>query len=215
MNDIMIFNNPEFGDVRTLEIDHEPWFVGKDVALALGYKDTVNAIKSKVDEEDKKGWQITTPSGKQTAVVINESGLYSLIFSSKLPSAKAFKRWVTSEVLPAIRKTGSYSISDSVSKAEIAQFIIDAPTDRLPYILQLYGIAEIPTPIYEKPYWRYGDRLDRFNTIRQLMDEKGVKPDEFAKMMNYPKSTIHNYMHGHGVPSLQRCDDMIKMLNQL
>lgn len=105
------FSNPEFGNVRALLIDDEPWFVGKDVALALGYLDHKNALKDHVDGEDKKRWRIATPSrGKQQATIINESGLYSLILGSRLLSAKKFKRWVTSEVLPAIRKTGSYSV---------------------------------------------------------------------------------------------------------
>lgn len=106
MNDIQVFNNPEFGEIRTVEINNEPWFVGKDVAQALGYKDTVNAIKSHVDSEDKAGWQITTQFGAKETTVINESGLYALVLSSKLPTAKKFKRWVASEVLPSIRKHG-------------------------------------------------------------------------------------------------------------
>ncbi|SCJ38632.1 Uncharacterized phage-encoded protein [Anaerotruncus sp. 2789STDY5834896] len=108
MADLQIFKNPEFGAIRTIERNGEPWFVGKDVAVALGYKDTVNALKSHVDAEDKGGWQITTPSGKQKMAIINESGLYSLVLSSKLPDAKRFKRWVTSEVIPSIRKNGGY-----------------------------------------------------------------------------------------------------------
>lgn len=109
--EIQIFQNPEFGEVRTVAIDGEPWLVGKDVATALGYKDTVNALKAHVDSDDAMGWQITTPSrGTQEVKVINESGLYSLVLSSKLPTAKKFKRWVTSEVLPAIRKTGGYQV---------------------------------------------------------------------------------------------------------
>ncbi len=108
MEGIEIFSNEEFGEIRTVVIDGEPWLVGKDVAVALGYKDTVNSLKAHIDEEDKRGWRITTPRGEQTMTIINESGLYSLIFGSKLESAKRFKRWVTSEVLPAIRKTGRY-----------------------------------------------------------------------------------------------------------
>lgn len=112
MNEIEIFKNEEFGDVRALTVNNEPMFVGKDVALALGYKDTVNALKLHVDEEDKMGWQITTPSrGTQNVIVINESGVYSLVFSSKLSKAKKFKHWVTSEVLPTIRKTGGYMVA--------------------------------------------------------------------------------------------------------
>lgn len=118
MDEIEIFKNEEFGEVRTLVVNNEPMFVGKDVALALGYKDTVNALKSHVDEEDKMGWQITTPSrGTQNATVINESGVYSLVFSSKLPDAKKFKHWVTSEVLPSIRKHGAYMTKQTLSKA--------------------------------------------------------------------------------------------------
>lgn len=111
MNEIQIFNNPEFGDIRTLEIDNEPWFVGKDVASALGYVKTENAIAVHVYEDDKTTTLIqgTGSNYKSNAVLINESGLYSLILSSKLPSAKSFKHWVTSEVLPSIRKTGSYT----------------------------------------------------------------------------------------------------------
>ena len=109
-NEVQIFESAEFGKVRTVIVKDEPYFVGKDVAEILGYKDTVNALKAHVDEEDKTGWQITTPSrGTQTATIINESGLYSLILSSKLAAAKKFKRWVTSEVLPSIHKTGSYT----------------------------------------------------------------------------------------------------------
>ena len=108
-NEIMLFKHDEFGEVRTLVIDGEPWFVGKDVTEILGYKDSVNALKSHVDAEDKKGWQITTPSrGVQQATIINESGLYSLTLSSTLPSAKKFKHWVTSKVLPSLRKHGAY-----------------------------------------------------------------------------------------------------------
>lgn len=107
MNQLQNFNF-NGAQVRALTIDNEPYFVGKDVAEILGYKDTVNALKSHVDDEDKLGWQITTSGQRRKVKVINESGLYSLIISSKLPSAKQFKRWVTSEVLPAIRKHGAY-----------------------------------------------------------------------------------------------------------
>ena len=110
MKDIQIFKNPEFGEVRTVNIDGEPWLVGKDVATALGYVDTFGALKKHVDDEDKQNCQNDSFESPRGMTVINESGLYSLVLSSKLPTAKKFKRWVTSEVLPAIRKTGSYSI---------------------------------------------------------------------------------------------------------
>lgn len=112
MNNLQVFNNAEFGSVRTVAIDNEPWFVGKDVADALGYKDSSDALRNHVDDEDKilvKVGEIPTLKiSNYGAYIINESGLYSLILSSKLPSAKKFKRWVTSEVLPSIRKTGHY-----------------------------------------------------------------------------------------------------------
>ena len=110
MNDLKVFENEEFGSVRTLSMDGDPWFVGKDVATALGYAKPTDAVRKHVDSEDRGVSKTETPSGEQDVVIINESGLYSLILSSKLPKAKAFKRWVTSEVLPTLRKTGSYSV---------------------------------------------------------------------------------------------------------
>ena len=111
MNEISIFENPTFGQVRSLTIDNEPWFVGKDVAEVLGYSDTNKAVSMHVDDEDKKLNDKSSLSfGQRGATLINESGLYALIFSSKLETAKAFKRWVTSEVLPEIRKTGYYQM---------------------------------------------------------------------------------------------------------
>ena len=107
-NNLEIFTNPEFGNIRIIEKNGEPWFIGKDVAEALGYEASRNAITKHVDDEDKLTHQISASGQNRNMTVINESGLYSLIPSSKLPTAKKFKRWVTSEVLPAIRKTGSY-----------------------------------------------------------------------------------------------------------
>lgn len=108
MNELQIFNSEEFGDIRTVTIENEPWFVGKDVATALGYADTFGALKKHIMDEDKLVCQIDSAGQKRDVTVINESGLYALIFGSKLESAKRFKHWVTSEVLPAIRKTGAY-----------------------------------------------------------------------------------------------------------
>lgn len=108
--ELQIFQNPEFGQVRTVSIDGEPWLVGKDVATALGYVDTFGALKKHVDDEDKQNCQNDSFESPRGMTIINESGLYSLVLSSKLPTAKKFKHWVTSEVLPTIRKTGSYSV---------------------------------------------------------------------------------------------------------
>lgn len=108
MNEIQIFNSSEFGNVRTVTIDGEPWFVGKDVAEALGFTNPRDAISTHVFDEDKGVESIDTLGGKQKMTVVNESGLYALIFGSRLKSAQRFKHWVTSEVLPTIRKTGGY-----------------------------------------------------------------------------------------------------------
>lgn len=108
MNKIQIFNNEEFGNIRTVNIDGEPWFVGKDVANALGYTNPQKAVRDHISVEDRGVNEMDTPSGKQNLTIINESGLYALIFGSKLESAQRFKHWVTSDVLPAIRKTGGY-----------------------------------------------------------------------------------------------------------
>ena len=125
-NKLAVFSNPDFGEVRTLEINGEPWFVGSDVATALGYSNPRKAIIDHVDEEDKNTVTIRDGiQGNPNQTIINESGLYSLIMSSKMEKAKEFKRWVTSEVLPSIRKTGAYSITQTVSdkqlEAEIAK----------------------------------------------------------------------------------------------
>lgn len=112
MNELQIFENEEFGEIRTVTINNEPWFVGKDVAKALGFTNSRDAIATHVFEEDKGVEPIDTPGGKQNMTVVNESGLYALVFGSRLDSAKKFKHWVTSEVLPSLRKTGSYEMKN-------------------------------------------------------------------------------------------------------
>ena len=114
MNEIKIFENEEFGKIRTTVIDNEPWFVGKDVAKSLGFTNTRDAIATHVFPEDKGVDLIDTLGGKQTMTIINESGLYALVFGSRLPSAKNFKHWITSDVLPSIRKTGGYISNDDM-----------------------------------------------------------------------------------------------------
>ena len=146
MNDLTTFTNPEFGQVRTVEIDGTPWLVGKDVAVALGYKNPGKAIIAHVDEEDKRLEMLpqgadsqngnVSPSSK--TALINESGLYSLILSSKMPKAKAFKHWVTSEVLPAIHKTGAYESFQA--KQHIEQ--LEATNTRLNAAIQAVSEAK-------------------------------------------------------------------------
>lgn len=127
MQELQIFKNKEFGEVRTVTIDNEPWFVGKDVAEALGYSDTNKAVAMHVENEDKKLNDKTSPSfGQRGATLINESGLYALIFGSKLESAKRFKHWVTSEVLPSIRKTGGYQMQAPQGKELLALAVLEA-----------------------------------------------------------------------------------------
>lgn len=123
MNELQIFNNEEFGEIRTVEVDGEPWFVGKDIARALGYERPTKAILDHVDGEDKRAIPIQDSIGRmQETPIINESGIYALVFGSKLESAKRFKRWITSEVLPQIRKTGTYGPK---SQLEILQMSIN------------------------------------------------------------------------------------------
>lgn len=120
MNNLQIFDSPDFGQIRTIQQNGEPWFVGKDVAEILGYKDTSDAMKKHVDIEDKLTRRFADSGQNREMYIINESGLYSLILSSKMPKAKEFKRWVTSEVIPAIRKTGGYIAgSENMTDAEI------------------------------------------------------------------------------------------------
>lgn len=117
MNELQIFKNERFGEIRTVEIDGEPWFVGKDIASILGYAKPRNAISTHVDFEDKKDAQIQGGlGGTQTMTIINESGLYSLVLGSKLDSAKNFKHWITHDVIPSIRKHGAYMTTDTLDK---------------------------------------------------------------------------------------------------
>ena len=129
--DIQVFSNPEFGSLTTIMIDNKPWFIGNEVARLLGYEKTRDALKKRVDEEDKNTVAIRDGNqrGNPNKTIINESGLYSLILSSKLPSAKKFKHWVTSEVLPTIRKHGVYMTDEAIEKAILnPDFIIQLAT---------------------------------------------------------------------------------------
>lgn len=146
MNEITIFENEEFGSIRTVQLNNETYFVGKDVAEALGYSNTRDALATHVMEEDKNTVVISDGKrGNPNQTVINESGLYALIFGSKLESAKRFKHWVTSEVLPSIRKTGQYQIPN-LSKEMQAIVLLDTRTvkmekrlDKLEFDIPLYG----------------------------------------------------------------------------
>ncbi|HEL1556029.1 TPA: ORF6C domain-containing protein [Streptococcus suis] len=123
--ELQIFKNEQFGQVQLLEINNEPWFVGKEIAEILGYKNSRDALSKHVDEEDKGVAKRDTLGGSQDQVIINESGLYSLILKSKLPQAKQFKRWVTSEVLPAIRKHGVYALSPETVNEDALIYVLE------------------------------------------------------------------------------------------
>lgn len=153
-NKIQVFNNTEFGNIRSMEIGGEPWFVGKDVATALGYAKPRNAIERHVDSEDKKDAPIQgTLGGTQSMTIVNESGLYSLILGSKLDGAKRFKRWVTSEVLPAIRKTGAYAVDSKAAEIKMRELrvkemnaqarLLNAETRRLKILQAERGLSQI------------------------------------------------------------------------
>jgi prophage antirepressor-like protein len=155
MNELKIFNNPEFGEIRTIDINGEPWMVGKDVAAALGYERPTKAIQDHVDDEDKDEVPIQDSIGRmQKTPIINESGLYSLVLSSKLPGAKKFRRWVTSEVLPSIRQTGGYNI----------------PKD-YPSALRAFADAEEKRLALEAENEIQRQQIADFQPIRQYVDE--------------------------------------------
>ena len=150
---IQIFNNAEFGEIRSMEIGGEPWFVGKDVATALGYSNPRKAMGDHVDSEDKGVTKCDTLGGTQNLTIINESGLYSLILGSKLDGAKRFKRWVTSEVLPSIRKTGKYSADSAAEDYKARELkikemnaqarLINAETRRLIILQKEKGLSQV------------------------------------------------------------------------
>ena len=142
MSELQVYTSKVFGNVRTILIDGEPWFVGKDVASILGYKDTTDAIKKHVDDDDKGVGNLPTPGGLQKVTIINESGVYSLIFSSQLDSAKAFKHWVTHEVLPSIRKQGYYS---TLPSEQLIGAIVSAANskDRYPLVIEAIRAAKV------------------------------------------------------------------------
>lgn len=170
MNELMIFNNPEFGEIRTVEVNGEPWLVGKDVAQALGYSNTKDAVSRHVDTEDKRGSRFPTPSGQQELTIINESGLYSLVLGSKLPSAKKFKRWVTSEVLPSIRKNGMYLLPKDYPSALRA--LADSEEQRM--------ALEASNATLAAENERQAQVIAEFEPIRQYVDIILESPDALA-----------------------------------
>lgn len=180
MDGIKTFTNKEFGTVRTIVKDGEPWFVGKDVAEILGYKETAKAIRTHICAEDKGVSVLDTPGGQQKITLINESGLYSLILGSKLPKAKTFKRWVTSEVLPTIRKTGGYVANDEMF---INTYLPNADTQtRELFRLNLSTIRQLNNKIeQDKPLVDFASHIQTsedcisMNDMAKLATKNGIK----------------------------------------
>lgn len=217
MNELKIFENNEFGEIRTITDEQgEPWFVGKDVAEVLKYKRTADALKVHVDEEDKGVGEIQTPGGKQKMTVINESGLYALIFSSKMKKAKEFKRWVTSEVLPAIRKHGGYMVTKegeteeeliaralilaqkSIDRLELENKkkdqIIGELTPKADYtdkILQSKSVVTITS--IAKDYGLSGSKMNK------LLHELGIQYKQGNQWLIYAKYHDKGYTHSETV----------------
>ena len=202
MTDLQIFQNPEFGQVRSLIIDEEPWFVGKDVAESLGYSNSRKALIDHVDDEDKGVTNRDTLGGMQSMTIINESGLYALIFGSKLDSARRFKRWVTSEVLPSIRKTGSYSTKPKVDYLQAAQILATCNSDRLPLIMEVLKLGGLIVP----------EPTVNCSEIDRLMKEHDVSLRELSRRTGICKSALSYYRRGIHKPSKDRYALIIRAL---
>lgn len=203
MNELQIFNNPEFGEVRTIQIDGDPWFVGKDVATALGYANPNEAVQDHVDDEDKLNSK-TLPGfdskstgldlGQRGNWLVNESGVYALIFGSKLESAKRFKHWVTSEVLPAIRKTGTYTARGPWEQA-VQDAVRSVRTVRA--AMEAQGIAEETILKAVKDIARnYGVELPEI-----VLNPKSLTLDDTFDMIDFIYS--HERGRGHRKPTIE------------
>ena len=179
MYDLQVFNNEEFGQIRTVEINGEPWFVGKDIASALGYSAERNAIANHVDEEDKQTHRISASGQTRDMTIINESGLYSLILSSKLENAKQFKRWITSEVIPSVRKNGGYIANQENLTPE--QLIANAVVVAQRILAEKDKQIEVMQPKAE-----YFDALVERNLLTSFRDtakEFGIGQQAFIKFL--------------------------------
>lgn len=197
MQELEIFKNEEFGEIRTIVIENEPWFVGKDVTEILGYQNASKALNDHVDKEDKLNNESLSSLGQRGGWFINESGLYNLILSSKLPTAKKFKHWVTSEVLPTIRKTGTYT----------------KPVDNRPTEVILSEALLIAKDTMEKQTQAIAELEDRNGRLDRKIEEDAPKVEQFerfinskglytlrdtAKLLNYPPNALNNLLIENG-----------------
>lgn len=238
MNELQVFNNPEFGQVRSMLIDDAPWFVGRDVANALEYADTAKAIKAHVDNEDKGVGETPTPGGTQSVTIINESGLYSLIFGSKLPSAKRFKRWVTSEILPTIRKTGKYEVAkenEAVPEETVlperilttddylqaARIVATCRNERMPYVLSCLAQAGISTPFLRTKLAEKEEEeppRDKYEVMRLLVKASavyGYSDAQIGRMTGFNRAQIRMYRSGQRFPKADRAEYIKTMVAPL
>ena len=233
MTDIQVYTHDELGSIRVLDIDGEPWFVAKDLTTALGYSNSRDAISKRVDAEDKKsGVAIHDSMGRnQNVVTINESGMYSLILSSKLPSAKKFKRWVTSEVLPAIRKTGIYSVAGMLTPSDdpivpmrtltpddylsAARLIAGCKQDRLPVIISLL----------QKGGWDLGEGMALITSgkstadigviLKRFTDEQHGKLESISELTGISPAVLRSYRVGLRFPLGSRYESIVKAIEEL
>ena len=193
MSELQVFNNAEFGSVRSLMVNGEPYFVGKDVADILGYQNGSRDVNRHVDEEDRQKIMVFDGNQDKETIIINESGLYSLILSSKLPSAKRFKRWVTSEVLPAIRKHGVFVMDDIVNN-----------TDALIEALQAFKAERLQRMALEEENAVQKQQLVEMKPKASYYDVVLNSPDlvsitEIAKDYGWSAQKMNEHLHVHGI----------------
>lgn len=213
MNELKIFNNPDFGEVRTMNIGGEPWFVGKDVAGVLGYSNPNDALKKRVDADDKGVAKCDTLGGAQELTIINESGLYSLVLSSKLPTARAFKRWITHDVIPSIRKNGGYIAGQESMTAEelMAKALLVAKKTIEEKEAEL-SRRQVENAIMA-PKADYFDELVERNTLtnfRETAKQLGVKQKAFINFL-MERKFIYRDKRGKLLPYADKNDGLFEV----